>query len=278
MADIKLIASDLDGTFLMNHRQPHPENVRAVHECQKRGIKVCACTGRLWAGARKVIKLGGFDRFAVLNNGASIIDTETGELRFRSRIEPQFLKQILQVGTDAGSGAMVFGYNTVYAFGPTTPHVADRIKEMETYPEDERHEFKVYDNLDDMVNGCMDDAEKITLRMDFIDHFDEVYEKLSKITDLEITSSWVGNVELTSKGGTKAEAVSVLADIYNVDSEEVMTFGDNFNDISMIMWAGVGVAMGNADERLKSIANYVTDRNYNAGVAKAIYKIALNEE
>ena len=54
-----------------------------------------------------------------------------------------------------------------------------------------------------------------------------------------------------------------------------MALGDNYNDLYMLAWAGTGVAMGNADQRLKDLADYVTDTNVNAGVAKAIYEIAL---
>ena len=58
--------------------------------------------------------------------------------------------------------------------------------------------------------------------------------------------------------------------------ENVMAFGDSYNDMHMLMWAGTGVAMGNADARLKSIADVVTDTNTNAGVAKAMYELALH--
>ena len=75
--------------------------------------------------------------------------------------------------------------------------------------------------------------------------------------------------------GDKSQTLMVLANIYNVKPENVMAFGDSFNDMYMLAWAGTGVAMGNADQRLKDLADYVTDTNVNAGVAKAIYEIAL---
>ena len=84
-----------------------------------------------------------------------------------------------------------------------------------------------------------------------------------------------GYLEIGAKDGTKAEALTVLTDIYNVKPENVMALGDNYNDLYMLAWAGTGVAMGNADQRLKDLADYVTDTNVNAGVAKAIYEIAL---
>ena len=63
-----------------------------------------------------------------------------------------------------------------------------------------------------------------------------------------------------------------------VKREEIVAFGDNSNDIGMLQWAGTGVAMGNADPRLKTVADYITDTNVNAGVAKTIRRIALKRE
>ena len=68
----------------------------------------------------------------------------------------------------------------------------------------------------------------------------------------------------------------VLSDIYEIAPENIMAIGDSCNDAMMLAWAGTGVAMGNADQRLKDLADYVTDTNTNAGVAKAIYEIALH--
>lgn len=63
MAEIKLIATDLDGTFLKGGHTPHPENIRAVRACQEAGIRVCACTGRNWAECRKLWKRSGLTTF-----------------------------------------------------------------------------------------------------------------------------------------------------------------------------------------------------------------------
>ena len=64
---------------------PHPENIQAVKECQKAGIKVCACTGRSFNRAKDIIAQAGFDQFCVVNNGASIVDWRTGQHRYRNR-------------------------------------------------------------------------------------------------------------------------------------------------------------------------------------------------
>lgn len=70
----------------------------------------------------------------------------------------------------------------------------------------------------------------------------------------------------------------MLAAFYNIKQDEVICIGDNENDLSMIKCAGIGIAMGNAEDSIKQIADYVTDTNNNSGVAKAIDKFIFNEE
>ncbi|MDU5544316.1 MAG: Cof-type HAD-IIB family hydrolase, partial [Clostridium perfringens] len=98
----------------------------------------------------------------------------------------------------------------------------------------------------------------------------------NKLEDLEVVSSSPSNFEVMNKGTSKGRAVKVLADILNINREEIMCLGDSENDLSMIEFAGLGVAMGNAEEFLKEKADYITDTNENDGVAKAIEKFVLD--
>ena len=84
-------------------------------------------------------------------------------------------------------------------------------------------------------------------------------EKLAGVAEVEITASGPHSLEITHMDGDKSQTLMVLADIYNVKPENVMAFGGSFNDMYMLAWAGTGVAMGNADERLKAVADTVTD-------------------
>ena len=75
---------------------------------------------------------------------------------------------------------------------------------------------------------------------------------------------------------SKGNAVAYLADMLSVAQEEIMCIGDSENDLSMINYAGIGVAMGNGLDMVKEAADFVTDTNDNSGVAKAINHFVLN--
>ena len=100
----------------------------------------------------------------------------------------------------------------------------------------------------------------------------KVKEDLDQIEDIEITSSWFNNVEIMHKGVNKGEALKALINYLGIDKDEVIAFGDNYNDLPMLELAGIGVVMGNANDEVKEKGDYITAKNTEDGVAKAIYK------
>ena len=81
------------------------------------------------------------------------------------------------------------------------------------------------------------------------------------------------SLEINHQGVSKGRAVKALADYYGIKREEIVCIGDNENDISMIEYAGLGVAMGNAIDQVKALADYITDSNKEEGVSNALKKI-----
>ena len=120
------------------------------------------------------------------------------------------------------------------------------------------------------------EEEDLVLLCGHYEGIDErVLEEISEFTEIEIVPAEEHTLEITHKDSNKSEGLMVLSDIYEIDPENIMAIGDSYNDAMMLAWAGTGVAMGNADERLKAVADYVTDVNTQAGMAKAVYQIAL---
>ena len=269
-----MIATDLDGTFLQGGDSPHPENIQAVKEFQNAGIKVCACTGRSFNRAKDIIEQAGFDQFCVVNNGASIVDWRTGQHRYRNRFEPESIGKIVDVMMSYHASFGLTGFETLYML---EGYVGAWYQALD---EDMRRQLNghIYRTKEELVEACAEDVERMNLNLPFLETYADLREKLAGVADVEITASGPHSLEITHMDGDKSQTLMVLADIYNVKPENVMAFGDSFNDMYMLAWAGTGVAMGNADERLKAVADTVTDTNKNAGVAQAIYNIALHRE
>mgnify|MGYP001011257886 CR=1 FL=1 len=100
-------------------------------------------------------------------------------------------------------------------------------------------------------------------------------KKLESIKNIEIASSWINNVEVMNKGVSKGKALEELCKLFGINKGEVVAIGDNENDISMLEFAGLSVAMGNGVEKARKISCVVTDTNDNDGVGMAIEKYVL---
>lgn len=274
MAKIKLVASDLDGTFLRADDDPHPENIRAVAACQQAGIRVCMFTGRNWTRARHIYQQSGFDRFCVLNNGAVIYDAVSDEIRYRNRFDPasiQGIVEVIQSYPDADYWFTGFEYiSMVKAHGAPWYTCMDETEQREKG-------VRFYPDAASLIEATKEDIMRINWELPYDDMAQEVLEKLSAFTEVDIVSAEDYSLELTHKDSNKSGGLMVLADIYGVQPQDILAIGDSYNDIMMLAWAGTGVAMGNADQRLKDLADHVTDTNVNAGVAQAIYQIALQQ-
>src|SRR5699024_11458558 len=109
---------------------------------------------------------------------------------------------------------------------------------------------------------------------DYLDEKDRYYdkEKFRKEQVLKVTNSTAMNFEVNEKGVNKAEGLRTLCKKLNITMDEVMAVGDSLNDFKMINEVGIGIAMGNAQEEILEIADYVTLTNREDGVAEAIKK------
>ena len=104
---------------------------------------------------------------------------------------------------------------------------------------------------------------------------DEVRRRLEQIPGVEISGSSKRDMDVNLSGVNKGLGLIRLGELLGIKREEIMACGDSFNDMEMLREVGFAVAMGNAEESLKEIADYITDTNDNHGVAKAIERFVL---
>lgn len=120
-------------------------------------------------------------------------------------------------------------------------------------------------------------VDKVNLFFSDLNERKNAWELLKKRNDVLVTSSLYNNLEINGLGASKGDALLRLASMLNLPRESTMACGDGDNDFSMIRLAGIGVAMGNGEEKIKEIADYVTGSNDESGVAQAIEALILDE-
>lgn len=272
----KLICIDMDGTLLNKNHNVSERNKEILRKAQDKGVTIALTTGRMYTSARIYSDIIGIDSPIISGNGTNIRDKVTDELMYSLCLNKEQLCQIDSIVKDNGFDEFYYTYNCAIGkkdFPENHPYIINNKTAKE---KDKINIFisedikKAFDRFNDKIVKCI----CIDNREDKGRLF-KIKEELQKNKELEVVSSASNNFEVMRAGSSKGKAVSVLADKYGIKREEVICIGDNENDLSMINYAGLGVAMGNACDLLKENADYITDTNENDGVAKVIEKFVL---
>ena len=272
---IRLILLDLDGTLLDSKKNLPEENRAALERAAARGVVIVPASGRLYGGMPECIRALPFVRYAVGSNGAQVYDVREKKVIHRAEI-PLDLAELVYDYLDTlpviydcymdGSGWMD---SAQYA----------RIDEFIADPAINRMAKTVrgpVDNFRAFVAARGRPLQKIQMFFKDMDRRALELRRLAELfPELVVSSSIYNNIEMNIQSATKGEALRFLCRHLGIDVRDTMAFGDKSNDLPMIRAAGLGVAMGNADEELLAEADYVTDTNDRNGVARALERFVL---
>lgn len=270
----KLICIDMDGTLLNSSGIISDRNMEAIKSAHEKGVNVTICTGRVFTSAAYYGHLIGVKVPIIALNGAYIKEKDKDKVVYKSILGKDNCRKILHVLNKYdiyphfNAPDIVFTQKIIYSSSGYT-------KMNESLPDNWKINIQVSEDWDSVFEKYGDEIVKCIAVDDNLEKIKKAKEELSKYEEVEVVSSWYNNFEVMSKGVSKGRAVEVLAGFYNISKDEVMCIGDNENDISMIKYAGLGVAMGNAEEKVKKYADFVTASNDEDGVAVAIEKFIL---
>lgn len=272
----KLICVDMDGTLLSSEKKISKRTVDAVKKAHEKGIHIAICTGRLFTSAEYYANLLGIKTPIISANGAYIREKDRDEVIYKSILGKENCKKILTIVKDYGLCPNFHTPDSIMTDKVDSPY-SSYMKLGSNARENRNINIKIVENWDEIFEKYEDEITKcITVDSD-LSKLKAAKEELLAIDGLEVVSSFATNFEVMLKGVSKGRAVEILAGYYHFNREEVICIGDNENDESMIKYAGLGVAMGNSEDSIKKIADYITDSNDEDGVAKVIEKFIFNE-
>lgn len=264
---IKLIAIDLDGTLLSSDGTISKENLEALQYAHQSGVKIVICTGRPYFAMRDFVAQIGLNSeqdYMITFNGALVQQAADGTiikqypLSYDDLQTWQRVTQTLQLPLNA--------IDEHYVYEPLD------------YPDN--HPSLYFKTRKGLATKQLDYAnfstEHVFNKFVICDEPDYLDEQVLKIPEdlrerYSIFKSQSNLLEIVEKHVTKGNILMELADYLNIAQADVMAIGDQENDLSMIEVAGVGVAMGNAVDAVKQVAQYITADNNRHGVAQAIY-------
>jgi len=270
--EYKLLALDLDGTLLNSKEEISKKNLEAIKRVNKKGVKIIVTTGRSYASAESYITKININDPVITYNGAVIHDFEN--VIRKITLKDNLIKDILKLLKDMDYAPIIYDENHKYyeTFGGYTH---DFLEFSKTF---ERELIKVENIIDrewknvirlSVVTG---EPDIPLLHSELKKNFGEKIKTLD--TYFVGWNFWI--FEILSKDCSKSNGLSFLCNTYNIEQEEVIAVGDNNNDLDMITWAGMGVAMKNGLTSVIKEADYVTERNNDEdGVTEVLEKFIL---
>lgn len=270
----RLVVSDMDGTLLNECGKVTERTKQALKRLLDNNVHVAIATGRIYTSAKVYAKYLDIVTPVIACNGAIVKDLHNNKIIYGSHIEPKTCFKIFDICREHDLYFHFYTEDTFY----TEKLAFSSIKYTEwnkTMGEDEQIDIKIINDPYGLVSSFDEKVYKIQINTDDMNLLTKVRSILEGMEEVEISKSWHNNIEIMNKGVSKGSAVKHLAESLGVKREEIICLGDNENDISMITYAGLGVAMGNAEEIVKQSADYITLRNDEDGVVKALEEYGL---
>lgn len=267
----KLLVLDLDGT-LTNTRKEVTEHTRTtLIKAQEQGLKIVLASGRPTYGISplaNLLQLDKYEGYVLSYNGGEIIDWKTGELLYKNLLDPEVLPYLYQCANDNHFAIVTYDGEYVLTEYPDDEYVLKeallnvmKIKKVDNFLKAVQHP----------IAKCLIVGEPTRLAVLEKEMYNHLHDRMG------VFRSEPYFLELVPKGIDKAQSLAVLLKEIGMTKDEMIAVGDGFNDLSMIKYAGLGVAMSNAQEVVKENADFITLSNEEDGVAHVVEKFILSE-
>lgn len=260
----RLIALDIDGTLIQPDGHVSAATRSAIALARSMGMRVVLCTGRSWQESEELAQEAGCDRQMVCQGGAALANLDQRRNTRLWEIERNEALDLLTWLELEPLGLMLFAGSELL--------INPRAEEMfRTYPSGGFHRCKqVVERAPDYLLKKNLPLNKIYAQGD-PDLFPPLLEQMQTYRGIEITTSAPYNFEIVPAGVDKGTGLAALAEEFGIRLDEIIAIGDSDNDRGMLSVVGMPVAMGNATDAIKAMAQHVTDTNEHDGVAKAIH-------
>lgn len=254
LKNIKLIATDLDGTLLNNESEISKYNKEIFEYLMNNGIEIILSTGRPFEGMIRYKNYLNNKNESIVLNGSLIVD-DSGKFVYNEPLEEKTAFKIMDIYKKYDVYLHVYCGNKYIA------------SEEDFY-------FRRYVQKEDLkeIFIGLHNIEKFEFsKMLFIgdrEVLEKLQDEIRETVKVHTSFSHTNFLEILRDGINKGSALKWLCDKKGIKRENVIAFGDNYNDIEMIEFAGVGVVMENGEEELKKSADYIALNNNDDGVGK----------
>ena len=262
----RILILDLDGTLTNSQKKVSPATKASILDMMARGHKCMLASGRAPAGIRPIaeeLKLQKNGGYILAFNGAKIINYSTQEVLYQQTVLHEYLPILVNFAKEHHCGLITYAEDEIISANGIDEYIKleSRITDV---PIHEVNDFPKYVTFP--INKCLMTA--------YPDHAARCEVLLRELVGdkLNVYRSDPFFIEVVPKGVDKASSLEKLLPLIGMSREECVACGDGFNDIGMIKFAGIGVAMGNAQQVVKDAADVITLTNDEDGIIPIIEK------
>lgn len=268
----KLVALDLDGTVVGPDLTIHSSVIEAIQAVRARGVIVTIATGRVYAATLEFVEQLGIDAPFICFQGAAVRDPLTGIAFFERRLPAKPARRLIELLLAQGGYPVASLNDRLYV-----THMSDEFDIYEHYDASAREQAVVTPNLAEVV-GTSPPLKVLFAGQPAVvaAHLEALEAAFDGQLDFVRSHEFFG--EATAPGVSKGSALAALAEHLGIAQAETLAIGDERNDIEMLQWAGLGLAMGNASRAVQAAADAVVPSVAEAGVAWALERYILTEQ
>lgn len=274
---IKLIATDMDGTLLMEDKSVSELNARALRSCEARGIMAVMASGRSFESIGALARSLGLTSPIVSTNGARVDASPDGPTLMMDVFARDVAERVYRLLMEDGAFFVCYAPGRLYlvnpdGYGGAEMSQARAMREFDDWTQIEvvhGPEATFADALGETMKFIVYSRDPVRLKN---------LERQLDAMGLYLSTSDDESLEIMVPGSGKGRALVFLMEHYAIKREETMAFGDYINDLTMLESVGYPVAMGNAIDEVKRVAWTVAPTNEQSGVGRTIMKYVLEEE
>lgn len=264
----RIIALDLDGTLLDKQKKILPESLEALALAQQQGIKVLIVTGRHHSAIHPFYQALKLDTPAICCNGSYWYDFQTQQALQANPLHAEQAKSVLTLLDQYAIHGLMYADDAMLYREPTG-HVTRTQAWGETLPPHQRPVFLQVESLFAAADAAHN-IWKFALSHSDTPALNAFAQRVTDELGLTCEWSWQDQIDVAQAGNNKGKLLTQWVTGQGYAMSEVLAFGDNFNDISMLQAAGLGVAMGNSDDEVKAQADLVIGDNEKPSIAQLI--------
>ncbi|MNJ45084.1 Sugar phosphatase YidA [compost metagenome] len=261
-----LVAIDIDGTLINDDHELTQGTIEVIQQISQQGVEIVLCTGRAPKMAIPIMKEIGLTDYIITHNGAATIDVSSGEIVNEFPMNTELLSKYIDYCHEHGIH---------YDLSTTFDVYVEQLSKLETFKKEMYRKFLIEPQELPELEQIKQPLVKL-MTAGSIEQIDLLCQEWPTWNvEYNIVRSGEFFVDMMDKDASKGAALKALADARGFAPQQVMAIGNYYNDITMLTYAGLGVAVDNAPVEVKAAANVITATNNDEGVKIALQKYCL---